>query len=275
MKKSLLPLLVGSLATACSCSDTNGMGDGGTSRGFGSIRLGTSPQRSDIIAQFANPPFPDSPLTTLFPPSKSAGACKTWQNQGLASGGLDGGIPPPAFAGTINIMTGANLWTLTVCGYGMYCPPSLPPQLWNGGDTIRITASGMNVPAFSTTLTAPGPAQLTTPSAPTSALVINRSSDLLLRWTGGQGGSVGVYLGPSSCSINNCTLIECYFPASDAMGTIPSSVLMDLAPGPGGLGASTRSVQMLSAGNYDLLVDARHGMTGSDSLPVSYKTTIQ
>lgn len=66
-------------------------------------------------------------------------------------------------------------------------------KLWNGGETIRITTEGAEVPAFDQYVVAPTPVELTAPTM-VDGLAVDRTKPLRFAWNGTTAGRVQVLL---------------------------------------------------------------------------------
>lgn len=261
-------------------------GDGGSSanqdlvsaqRGGGTVMLSSSSYVSGgqivnfsyAVAAFGSAGTgPQCTTTTL-------GACKvsTCQQLPPAPDGGRGNVPD---AGNINITGGKRTVALMPQGDGSYHTVGDGTNvLWSGGETLTIAAAGHGVAPFNTTLTAPTAVKLARPTPPAAgnALMVNRSLDLALMWSGGQGSDVQVILATSAAS--GSAVVTCQFPGGDSMGTIPSSALMGLQAVSGSFVVYSQNAKMLAAGDYDVNVVALTQATDSNSQLVSYQASYQ
>jgi hypothetical protein len=122
--------------------------------------------------------------------------------------------------------------------------------LWQGGETLTVSAAGADVPAFSATVIGPANSTVTMPADPSPAmLTVDRSMDLTLAWTGGS----------QTLKVDVVTVgatIECRFSASAGTGTISKSLLGMLSAGAGNLLASGEDQKQVNAGDYVVTVSA-------------------
>lgn len=284
MKKTTVSLMLGLTMAGCPGGGTAGGDDGGTHdlasapRGSGVMTLTTNSFMSagtTIKSSSASVGFG----TAAMAPScvnQTVGACKISTCQ-QPPPPADGGTTNYPNAGNINITGGARMVALMPAADGSYAAnvDTMNP-LWNGGELLTITGAGSSVPAFSAMLNAPNAAQLSLPTAPLapSKLMVNRSLDLAIKWTGGLGGSVQAILnasGPSGSAIS----LRCSFPGADTMGTIPAAALTNLPAGSGSVGVYSANEKVVPAGSYDVDVTAFALATGSNGLSASYSATYQ
>jgi hypothetical protein len=160
--------------------------------------------------------------------------------------------PVDESAGMITVTGGSQPVSLVPDATGKYTSANGGIDLFTGGEMITVTAAGATVPAFTATLVAPAPINLTAPAQPTSGpLLVDRTKDLVFTWMNGGVGTVMVSLagtgGPASMS--------CTFPSAAGTGTIPQAALATLPPsskGPFGIGAT--SAQLIDTGGWKIAV---------------------
>jgi hypothetical protein len=99
-----------------------------------------------------------------------------------------------------------------------------------GGESLTFTASGGSLPGFPPRrVKTPSEIQLVSPpTANVPTPVLDRATDLALRWTGGGEGDVNVHLTGRAGSIAGRTSISCSFPAKDGEGRVPREFLAHL-----------------------------------------------
>ena len=138
---------------------------------------------------------------------------------------------------------------------------------WAGGESLTVTTTGAEVPAFAgEAITAPSFVSLTAPSCPMSDCgTIPHDVPLLLRWSGGTNGTVSLRLNGSSDGEPGKS-VTCNFAASAGTGAVPAemlSTLSDLAPRYGSLSVSTHSSRVFNAGDYSVTLHAgTQGLVG-------------
>lgn len=172
--------------------------------------------------------------------------------------------PPYASAGTLTLTGGARTLTLTPNADKSYTTLVDNTQtLWNGGEPLTLTASGADVPAFTTQLTAPTPVVITSPLPPGAGgpISISRASDLQMTWTGGNGkvrGGISVSYASSTASL------ICVAAASAGSYTLPAAMIAQLPASPmsGILFAYSDAQSQVVSGNYSFLFDAYYDVNG-------------
>ena len=126
-------------------------------------------------------------------------------------------------------------------------------HIFNGGETVTVTATGADVPAFATTLTAPTRPTLTAVGIAANG-VIDRSQAITVRWTGG---SPQLSVSLSGTTDAGLRVVECRFDAAAGSGTILPTVLQQLPSGlAGSFGIAAITSKPLNAGSWSFDVDA-------------------
>jgi hypothetical protein len=186
----------------------------------------------------ANGPLPQGGCTTT-----SSGACTLTE---CPPANTDAGTPQPVTpptAGNITISGGKRTVTLSPKADGSY-PTEVDSMkaLYAGGETLTVSAAGAQVPAFSTTLTAPARIKVST-MPPTS---ITRSAGFPIAWSGGNTGEVtlGLYAGTS--------WITCSAPATSGSAVIPGTLLGKLPAGAATYNAILRAAKHLDASTWSI-----------------------
>jgi hypothetical protein len=115
---------------------------------------------------------------------------------------------------------------------GAYDVAGLAAALWSMPKAaLTFTAAGGAIPAFSETFCGPPSATITMPaSAPGAGLVIDRSVDLAVQWTGGAVGELEVALrddGGAGGSVE----VRCFFTGASGQGVVPKAALAKLSAG--------------------------------------------
>src|SRR5262249_7243863 len=97
------------------------------------------------------------------------------------------------------------------------------------GESLHLTASGGDVPAFTTNITAPTEVILQSPIWPSPAPTLDRSHDLTVTWSGG--------VSPDTVEvwIARRDVVTCHLPATDGRGVVPAAALQHLQGGQGSL----------------------------------------
>lgn len=153
-------------------------------------------------------------------------------------------------AGTIQVLGANQPLSLTPDSGGSYTAITGQERLWSGGETLTVSASGGEVPAFQETLFAATPVTLSSPSlpAPGTPMTLSTSGPLHVAWSGGMGGTVTAMLTRSiTGATTRSVMLMCTFPATDGAGTVPASAMAAIPAGPDGtfqvLGGDTKTIE--------------------------------
>ncbi len=205
-----------------------------------------------MLAGFSHPSAPGYTLTTT-----TIGACKVRvQSAPAAFGTADS-------AGDVTLTQGAALYaTATFNGSGYVVDGGSTAMPIGAGLPFHVAAAGAAVPAFAVDLTSPYPVTVEVPDLPDSGpLVIDRSKDLALSWTGGAPGRlVLIFFGAD----NGLTQARCELDATPGLGAIPKAVLGRLPAGSGGFTAFSRQGTILDAGGRPVDVSMTFAATSRD-----------
>ena len=175
----------------------------------------------------------------------------------------DAGLTPYASAGEVDVAglpTSATPIALTVMTGGMF-----PGQygayeqftpLFAGGESVSVTAAGDAVKAFTAMVTMPLQPTISAPDANAPATV-GHGQDLPFAWSGGGSGDLHVSVAQTSTS--GTPGIDCFWPAADGAGNIPSAALSLFAVGSVSLSLSVLSSSMLTVGDWQIEVVASTG----------------
>lgn len=107
---------------------------------------------------------------------------------------------------------------------------SFEGSLWSGGETLTFSTTGQDIEAFGADITAPGFANVTSPTpTPQVGYEISRSHDTIFEWTDVSAEWVVVFL------INQAGLddlrVQCVFDAKARRGILPATIAQHLATG--------------------------------------------
>jgi hypothetical protein len=158
-------------------------------------------------------------------------------------------------------------YTLMPTSMGAYIASPAPAgRIFMDGETVNFSAAGMTgeVPAFTGMLTVPPSITVTMPMLMTGMTTIPRSSDLVINWTGGSTGDVTARLLSSSAGVT--TLVSCTYQASAGTGTIPMSVMMQLAAGSGAITIGSSVTQNVMAGDYAVTLSILNGAASAAAM---------
>lgn len=184
---------------------------------------GGSPPSASASAQFAPVAAGDSERWTF-------DGCTVTRSNPLA--------PAPAYvnAGSVSVSSTAPVAldiSIPRNPAGNYSVSGLSPSTWVAGATYTVTATGADVPAFTQAIRMPAHATLVTPvlvPAPGTRLTLDRSTPLILTWSGASSDDVELWI--LQASIDGAVVIDCIFPASAGSAEISTRVLSQFAPGP-------------------------------------------
>ena len=172
--------------------------------------------------------FPQATVTEV---DAGLGSCTVTQSTTPTTGQYTAAVAAHVSAGTITLVGGQKSAFLvpevtsfadggSSVGYSL----SQGSMLFGPGDTLTISASGETVPPFSAEITVPNAIALTQPDLRDPFLVIVRSMDLAVVWTGG-GPTGDVTFGLNQDLGPTTTSVSCRSPASAGRGVIPASAL--------------------------------------------------
>ncbi|HEX7601560.1 MAG TPA: hypothetical protein VF316_08145 [Polyangiaceae bacterium] len=156
------------------------------------------------------------------PPITDAGG-PIGSEQDDAEGGA--GTPGPSYATsgklTISGLLPASKGSITIAApaRGRYEDQGAR-KLWNGGETIRITTEGAEVPAFDQYVVAPTPVDLTSPTM-VDGLAVDRTKPLRFAWNGTTAGRVQLVLQ----NYPHGDLLTCVRPTASGEAQIDASTL--------------------------------------------------
>lgn len=148
-------------------------------------------------------------------------------------------------AGTISVSGGPQAISLAPNSDGSYTTRQATQPLWNGGEMLAISGTGGEVPAFSANLIAPSAAMVSAPSVNPNDLVIDRSKDLSLTWSGGGQATFFVELNAHS---GDRPYVQCNFPGTPGHATMPAALLNMLPVGDGDFSGAFVSLTKIAAG---------------------------
>jgi hypothetical protein len=159
------------------------------------------------------------------------------------------GGAPLASAGSIAITGGAYPLVLQPGSGNLYGTPvpdgdSGVEVLWHGNETLHVSASGADVPAFTADVLAPTQVTVVT-QLPTS---ISRLNPFDVSWFKKSAGQVAVDV--SSTAGGTSYYLECLFDVAAGFGEVPQAALAQIAGGTGTLSVFTVTKQTVSAGGW-------------------------
>lgn len=201
--------------------------DGQTHYGLISITP-SGPGGATLIQALFNAASPTDPTSTL----DSMGDCSI----STLPDAIDSPTPILVSAGTLTITGGHETITLapTLSSAGVAYTASgftLAGQQIFAGNQLTVQGSGDVVPEFSLIAGVPESFTLIEPDLlqGTSRLVLSRSSDTTLRWSGG--GDFGVFRFAVNRDENGTTTgLGCRFPLAAGSGVIPAALVSEFSP---------------------------------------------
>jgi hypothetical protein len=133
--------------------------------------------------------------------------------------------PASVQAGAITAKSSGGTLVTTPDATGAYDRAGFASELWTAPTAaLTFSAAGGAVPAFGDTFCGPAPATLSKPAtAPGAGLVIDRSSDLALQWTGGAVGDLEVAFREAGDA--SSLEVRCFFTGASGQGTVPKAAL--------------------------------------------------
>ena len=178
----------------------------------------------------------------------------------------------PHRAGTVTVTGAAVLISMTPSTEGLYGGFDASQEMFAGGTTLSVTATGDEVPAFTASLQAPGKAMITSPARPPNdTLTIDRRSGLPVSWTGGSGAMGVTVVGDGDLSRS----VLCSFDASAGNGTVPAELLTMLPAGQGSVGFVTQSETRVSDGDWDISFRGSYNAVWPDDSAIQITATLQ
>ena len=194
--------------------------------------------------------------------STPAGACTVSECDGTAAV-ADAGAPPSA--GNITITGGliGDAGIVLAPGTdGTYATQTGAAQVWNGGETLSVSAAGdtTGAPKFDgKTVVAPTDIAVTPPLSYVTPTNVSRTADYAFAWTGGGAGDVVVTL--ATVQGSKTVSIVCRGPVSAHGITVPQAAVAKL------LATSTTQLGSISAQplNDSTFVDGDYAMKFSAS----------
>lgn len=142
---------------------------------------------------------------------------------------------------------------LTPDALGRYAPYASATLGFSGGESLTVSGSGGDVPAFSTTVAVPLSLLLASPAADaTGHLVSPKTQDLVLTFDRGMPG-LDLYAQSMSNDPTTHSFLQCTFPSATGTATIPAAALAKLSTAHKIL-LTTAQKQTVAAGDYSVVV---------------------
>ncbi len=134
-------------------------------------------------------------------------------------------------AGAVHLTGGSKAIDLTADNANSYAPATGSTSLYNGGETLVVTADGKDVPAFTTSLTAPSAITLAAPAVTAGSLTVKRSTGVNATFSGASAGSVVLYFSATSSTM--AFAATCTFAAVAGTVSVPAAAFADFPSGDG------------------------------------------
>jgi hypothetical protein len=167
----------------------------------------------------------------------------------------DTGSPTPRYygAGLITVTGGLRDVEAAAAADGSYAGVVDDTRpLWNGGETLRITAAGDAVPAYEVTLQAPPRIVVSKPVTSNGAVAIDRTADLLVEWSGAaKNVEISISADGDGTTYGG---IDCIVPTESGRAAVASSLLSRLPAGSGTVVIQSVSQQNIVAGDWMIYV---------------------
>jgi hypothetical protein len=228
--------------------------------GFVNFIQNTNPMYWSVTAYFITNADQSTVDPTMTCTTEMAGACtfKTCMP-------VDAGLPPlPVYtsAGDVKVTGGTipSTLALTMEDGGIYQMSAAGMDIVvKNGDTIKVTASGGDVPAFNDLQVVAAPSfMLTAPPCSTDCGSLDRTADMPVAWSGINAGKLHVVMFTNGSGPTQT--ITCDFSAADGKGAVPTTLLSKL-PAPAGDGGSSTVAFNVQAMNDGHTVAGDYGVT--------------
>ena len=134
-------------------------------------------------------------------------------------------------AGVVHIEGGSKNIDLTPKSDNTYAPATAASLLFGGGELLTASADGKDVPAFTTSLTAPSKITLAAPAVASGSLTVTRSAGVSATFSGASSGTVVLYF--SATTATKAYAATCSFPGGSGSGMVPAAAFADFPAGDG------------------------------------------
>lgn len=217
--------------------------------------------------------FYDQSPSPLSVTTQTIGPCEVRTVHFGTGGG--GGFPKYSSAGTLTIAGGAEEVKLTHGPGGYAAWQNSDVALFEGGETMTISASGAKIPPFDVSITTPAHLTMTSPIYPVgSPLDIDPTADMVFQWTGDSAGDVEIRIAGPQQLPEPQTTMQCRFPASAGTGTVPAAVLAAVSlSGTGTIAADVLTTSNTVAAGWGP-ISIRASMPALKSNGVQYATSV-
>lgn len=175
-------------------------------------------------------------------------------------------------AGAVHIEGGTKTVDLAPKADGSYAVSTGPTALWAGGETLTVRADGKEVPAFSTTVIAPGKVTLTAPVVPGAGLSIKKSTGLSAKFAGSRG-TVVLYF--DAAAGTQAVAVTCSFDAAAGTGEIPPAAFADFPSGGGTFDFYVKETASVAPAGWAVRVTASSAMVDGAGVALAGQATFE
>lgn len=177
----------------------------------------------------------DQPFFLTYIDDSALGTCQVFNN---ANNGFNVPVsfPNSLDPGSPLTVKGPSGSVVVPGGQGQYSGVLSANGNFLGPGTFTVSfPGGADIPAFSTSITIPALATMTSPPPDSvNSFVVTRANGMIVTWTGGSSSAGYIKLSGSSATNNTYNTgagFQCVVPASAGTFTIPPSVLLAMPPG--------------------------------------------
>lgn len=185
---------------------------------------------------------------------ETAGSCASVTCSGASLTGLSAGDVTVAVNGTA-------LPTLVRSTSGFYSGTATG-AIFSPGQTVSVTATGGDVPAFALSTTAPAAPAVTLPTS------LTRNADAVIHWDGAVDADfVVVSISGTPASGSGAVIVSCrdLAPATGSV-QVPAALLADLTGASAYVGIAGYRKVVTTAGRYDVALQIANGTAGAIAL---------
>lgn len=195
------------------------------------VSAGSTTYTSSMVsAYFADAPAGSAPSNCK---TSTVDACTVNECDLTGGSSSDAGVVTPPNAGTITVRGGmlpADGWSIEPKGSaGTYTPMTSQEAVFKGGDSLRVSATGGDVPAFdNVSVHAPNDLELSQPTFDAQRrTTLDRTKDLDVAWSGASEGRVVIDVSTSQANHHSVN-IHCVVDAASGQAKVPSAALAKL-----------------------------------------------
>ncbi len=176
-------------------------------------------------------------------------------------------------AGIVHIEGGSKNIDLAPMSDNSYAPMAAASLLFAGGERLTARADGKDVPAFTTTLTAPSKITLTAPVVTSGALTVTRSAGVSATFSGASSGTVVLYF--SAATATSASTATCTFAASAGSGAVPAAAFAGFPAGEGTFDFYVKESSVAAAAGWEVRFTASKAVVDSAGEALAGQATFQ